>query len=67
MMTDDEIMLQNLSEILHSDQGKEVLSEFSQFWHVGNEPENGCFITIVTIQKYFKTTVVRRKRQGLQF
>ena len=38
-MTNDEIMLQSLSEILHSDQGREVLREFSQFWHVGNEPE----------------------------
>lgn len=49
IMTDDEIMLQRLSEIRHSDQGMEVSSEFSQFWHVGNEPEKGCFITILTI------------------
>lgn len=66
-MTDDEIMLQSLSEILHSDQGREFLSEFSQFWHVSNEPEKDCFITILTIQRYFKTVVVRIKNKDCNF
>lgn len=31
---------------------------------MGNEPEEDCFITILIIQRYFKTIVVRKNMDG---
>lgn len=64
-MTDDEVTLQSLSEILHSDQGREVFVSFpnSGIWLRSQR----MFYNQSDNPKVFKTIVVRTKNQGLQF